>query len=151
MKPDASEILSIWNPTGQCFAAEYVASKKEFYPICANKFDKKVCGIRPGVTSPCSNCLTKEYVRLDAQLIEEHIAGRRRVGIYPLIKDVTPFVAADIDGHTDKQDPHTDVKKLVEVSTALDVPVYIFSSNGGNGYHVSLIFEEPIKAGSSGK
>ena len=143
-----SSIKEIWNPNDEALAAEFWQSKdkKGFSPVCANKF-KKGCLIGKK-TRPCSDCDAKEFVFINQQLLSNHINGKKRYGIYtPLKNDIVYWVAADIDGHTDNQKPDKDVRKLIEVCNAIgDIPLRIFSSNSGRGYHCYIFFKDQVPA-----
>lgn len=144
---EPQKILATWNPPGNLFAAEYVASKNDFYPICKHKFDKKAgCRIEKGVKGPCQDCPSKEYVVLTLEHVRTHLSGKSRIGVYPLRGDVIYWCAADLDGHKESQDPHSDVKKFIEICRVLEIPLFIFSSNSGNGFHCYLFFDGPMPA-----
>jgi len=142
-------ILRYWNPTGQAIASESFTNKQgktNFAPVCSNKF-KNGCKISKGSTKPCKKCTFKNLSPLTAAIVAEHVSGGSRKGIYPLLKDnATPWVAADLDNHDGKSDPARDVRRLIDVSRALNIPFYVFSSNSGAGYHFYLFFDKPIPA-----
>jgi len=142
-------IYNIWNPNNEALAAEFWQNnnRKGFSPVCANKF-KYGCRIGKNGKNPCSDCPIKEPVFVNEQILADHIIGKKRYGIYtPLKNDIVYWVAADIDGHTEKQNPYQDVKKLIEVCYAIgDIPLQIFSSNSGKGYHCYIFFEGTIPA-----
>lgn len=147
---NAAKILSIFNPTGKYLAAEYWKSKKGkgVGPVCLNKFNNDAgCRIKPGAESPCDNCPTKSAVSLSIEMLQAHMEGRARYGIYPLGQDgLTAWVAADFDNHDGTADPKTDILKILEVARTLEIPVFVFGSNSGNGYHFHIFFEKPIPA-----
>ena len=148
-RPSAETVLSIWNPSGNLWAAEYVPDKKDFYLICRNKFKKTAgCRIVSGAKSPCKDCTSKNYVVLIDEWMRKHLSGEARIGIYALPPggDAIYWCAGDLDGHKEGQDPHSDVGKLIEICAALDIPLRIFSSNSGNGYHAYLFFSSPVPA-----
>lgn len=143
-------ILERFNPTRAAIAAEAFVSKGKsgFAPICKNKFDKKAgCRIQKGVKNPCKDCPAKSHRPLDAELIQDHLNGKRRVGIYPLMTgNITPWVAADLDNHDGTKDPATDAKKIVCICEEFDIPLRLFSSFSGKGYHAYIFFDKPIRA-----
>ncbi len=143
-------ICRVWNPTGEAIAAQYWENEsgKGFSPVCKNKFNKGAgCRIGKGFKKPCQDCIAKSFQPLTVDIIQEHIAGKQRYGIYPLLRDdTTPWIAADMDAHSDEQDPASDVRKLIEKAQALDIPLFVFSSNSGAGFHPYIFFKKPIPA-----
>ena len=151
MTPPEEIILAHWNPTGKAIASEaYLdkVNKTNYAPVCINKFDKKAgCKIKKGVKNPCKNCSARKYAPLDLKIIQAHINGDMRKGIYPLLQgNITAWVASDLDNHDGTRDPCSDVKKLAEVSLHLNIPLRVFSSSSGKGYHAYIFFDKPIKA-----
>lgn len=142
----AAELLRIFNPTGKAVAA--AANAKGFFPVCKN-FRNKAAGCRfgKGIVKPCTGCEAKDYIPLSLRHIREHLAGKKRYGVYPLLDgNRTSWVAADFDNHNGDRDPESDVRALVAVADVFGLPVYVFSSNSGNGFHAYLFFKEPIPA-----
>src|SRR5208282_304004 len=114
----ANVILEIWNPTRKALAAEYWKSqsgeKEGFSPVCANKF-KNGCQLGK-VQKACSFCESKEYRPLSIEILNEHIAGAHRNGIYLLINgSMTASIAVDLDNHDGEKDPGKDVQAISEV------------------------------------
>jgi hypothetical protein len=158
-KTASKTMVEIWNPTGQCLAAEFWVSKKKnkpdgspesgFSPVCCHKFDRGA-GCELGRGGKCRDCDKKEILPISEEMVFSHIIGDRpgdRRGIYPMLPgNVTAWVAGDLDNHDGKRDPSGDLRKLIEVCRALEVPIMIFSSNSGSGYHVYLFFKSPIPA-----
>ena len=142
-------LLSIFNPTNLSLAAEFwqTGSRKGFSPVCGNKFKEGICKIAKDVVKPCDGCPGQDYKPLTAAMLNEHMEGKKRFGIYPLGQDgSTAWVAADLDNHDDKADPKSDVQKILHVAYAWEIPLQVFNSNSGNGYHSYLFFDKPIPA-----
>jgi hypothetical protein len=155
----SKKIVEIWNPTGQALAAEFWVSKRKtkpdgspesgFSPVCRHKFDREV-GCQLGRGGRCRDCDTRDILPLDEKMVLMHILGKKpkhRHGIYPMLPgNLTAWVACDFDNHNGQKDPARDLKNLIEVCNALDVPLIVFSSNSGKGFHAYLFFESPIPA-----
>ncbi len=58
----------------------------------------------------------------------------------------TAWIAADLDNHDGTKDPEEDVQKVVQVAQALEIPLFVFSSNSNQGFHIYIFFQEPIAA-----
>ncbi len=152
------KMLDIWNPTGEALAAEFWISGKKassgrsqsgFSPVCRNKFDR-AAGCKLGKGTGCRECTLKELLPISEEMLFKHILGKKpkdRRGIYPMLPgDLTAWIAADLDNHDGKKDPLGDLTKLIEVARALDLPITVFSSNSGKGFHTYLFSEKPIPA-----
>lgn len=162
VKPYAQTLVEIFNPTGESLAAEFWTTKKGkaeggvprsgFSPICGNKFDRSA-GCRLGQGGACQHCPQKEHLPLTADVVETHIRGKRpkdKRGIFPMLPgDLTAWVAADLDNHDGTKDPAADLEKIVQMARSLSIPLSIFSSSSGKGFHVYLFFEEPVPAGKA--
>jgi hypothetical protein len=152
-------IPEIWNPTGKAITAEYWTSKTQkksngkprdgFSPMCGIKFDREAgCKLGKGVR--CGDCDLHEYVPLTPDVVGPHLWGRKanhRRGIYPMLDgNLTAWIAGDLDNHDGKKDPEADIRRLIDVCSALEVPIVVFNSNSGAGYHVYIFFQQPILA-----
>jgi len=90
---------------------------------------------------------THEHLSLMPEMIRKHVSGASRMGIFPhLAADLTAWVASDLDNHDGQRDPSADVRRITEAGAALEIPVMIFSSNSGGGFHGYLFFDQPIPA-----
>lgn len=144
------DIVKIFNPTGECKAALSWESfgKSGYVPHCANRFNKKAgCRIAKGVSRPCEDCAAKEILPVTVELFNAHRNGSKDVlGIYPLVDAVTPFVAGDFDNHGGDKDPAGDVARVVEVANGIGIPVWVFRSRSGKGYHIYIFFRDMVLA-----
>jgi len=155
----STHLEAILNPTGQALAAEHWVSRSKkkpdgspesgFSPMCKNKFDRNT-GCQLGKGGRCKQCDLKEYVPVTAAIIREHMLGtkpKHRRGIYPMLPgNLTAWVAVDLDNHDGQKDPSRDLRALIQVCRALEVPFVVFSSNSGKGYHGYIFFESPVPA-----
>ena len=86
---------------------------------------------------------TRTLYPITDEVVRQHLAGRKTVGIYPLMVDETCWLlAADFDKTTWQED------SLAFLATCqrAGVPGYLERSRSGNGGHVWIFFERPISA-----
>lgn len=144
-----AELIHVrWNPTGGALAAEYWEIKsglKGFSPVCEHKFQKKAgCQLEKGRKGACRECSVKNYSPLTVKIVKKHLQStsrKVRFGVYPMIEgNRTAWVALDLDDHVGHKKPKRDLRDLVHVAQALDVPLAAFSSNSGRGFHCYVFF-----------
>jgi hypothetical protein len=87
-----------------------------YAPACANEWRPGICE-KPRIK--CSDCGNCELLPISDEIIYNHLAGEKTVGIYPLMTDDTCyFVAVDFDEAEWKLDAHAFAQSCRE----LDVP-----------------------------
>ncbi len=90
----------------------------------------------------------KEYFPLTDQVIHDHLTGKLRSGIYPLLTDETCwFLAADFDKATWRDD----VCAFLQTCAEWKVPAALERSRSGRGGHVWIFFEAPLPTGLARK
>lgn len=105
------------------------SGKKGYAPACE------------GPWSPKSQPRT--YLPLTEQVIRDHLAGEKTIGIFPLLKDSSCwFLACDFD----KDGWQFDALAFLEVCGRYGTPAYLERSRSGNGGHVWIFFSAPVSA-----
>jgi superfamily II DNA or RNA helicase len=82
-------------------------------------------------------------IPLSDSVMYDHLAGKKTVGVYPLLEDDTCyFLAVDFDEASWRDD----ARAFVESCEALDVPVALEISRSGQGAHAWIFFESKVPA-----
>jgi hypothetical protein len=69
--------------------------KSGYSPVCIKEWVNGICS-KP--QTKCSECVNREYAKLDANAINRHLRGIEILGIFPMISDETCyFLAIDFD------------------------------------------------------
>lgn len=114
--------------------------KAGYAPACANEWRTGVCE-KPRIK--CSDCGKRLLIPLSDEVIYDHLAGKRTVGVYPLLPDDTcHFLAADFDEAEWKEDALAFAQSCHE----LGVPVALEISRSGNGAHAWVFFVGSVSA-----
>lgn len=80
---------------------------------------------------------------LTDRILYEHLAGKRTIGVYPLLEDDTcHFLAADFD----EGDWREDAKAYCLSCEALQIPYALEISRSGQGAHVWIFFSGKVLA-----
>ncbi len=114
--------------------------KTGYVPACANEWLAGVCQ-KPRIK--CSDCSNRLLIPLSDEVIYAHLAGKRTIGVYPLLTDDTcHFLAVDFDEAEWKEDALAFVQSCHElgVSVALEI------SRSGNGAHTWIFFSGSVSA-----
>jgi superfamily II DNA or RNA helicase len=83
------------------------------------------------------------YLPLTDQVVRDHLAGEKTIGIFPLVKDSSCwFLACDFD----KDGWQLDALAFLEVCGRYGAPAYLERSRSGNGGHVWIFFAAPVSA-----
>ncbi len=119
---------------------ESKAGRSGYRPACSNEWVHGICE-KPRIK--CADCPHQAFVPISDNAVYEHLAGRRTVGVYPLLHDDTTwFIAADFDGSP----WHNDAAAYAASCRELGVPAYTEISRSGEGAHVWIFFSSAIPA-----
>ena len=114
--------------------------KSGYAPACGNEWLAGVCE-KPRIK--CGECNNRLLLPLSDTVIYEHLAGKRTVGVYPLLADDTcHFLAADFDEAQWRED----AKAFYQSCHELGVPVALEISRSGNGAHAWIFFSGSVSA-----
>jgi len=114
--------------------------KTGYAPACGNEWLAGVCG-KPRIK--CADCNNRLLSPLSDTVIYEHLAGKRTVGVYPLLtNDTCHFLAADFDEAEWKEYALAFIQSCHE----LGVPVALEISRSGNGAHAWVFFSGSVSA-----
>lgn len=114
--------------------------KTGYAPACANEWLAGVCE-KPRIK--CADCGKRLLIPLSDAVIYDHLAGKRTVGVYPLLSDDTcHFLAVDFDEAEWKEDAQAFALSCHE----LGVPAALEISRSGNGAHAWVFFSGSVSA-----
>ncbi|MHB1591619.1 MAG: TOTE conflict system archaeo-eukaryotic primase domain-containing protein [Sulfuricella sp.] len=114
--------------------------KTGYAPACANEWLAGVCE-KPRIK--CTDCSNRLLIPLSDAVIYDHLAGKRTVGVYPLLSDDTcHFLAVDFDEAEWKEDAQSFFQSCHE----LGVPAALEISRSGNGAHAWVFFAGSVSA-----
>ena len=114
--------------------------KSGYAPACGNEWLAGVCE-KPRIK--CGDCGNRLLLPLTDIVIYEHLAGKRTVGVYPLLADDScHFLAADFD----EAEWREDAKAFYQSCHELGVPVALEISRSGNGAHAWIFFVGSVSA-----
>lgn len=116
------------------------SGKSGYAPACGNEWLAGVCE-KPRIK--CGECNNRLLIPLSDAVIYEHLAGKRTIGVYPLLADDTcHFLAADFD----EAEWREDAKAFLQSCHELGVPVALEISRSGNGAHAWIFFSGSVSA-----
>ena len=116
------------------------SGKSGYAPACGNEWLAGVCE-KPRVK--CGECNHRLLIPLSDAVIYEHLAGKRTIGVYPLLTDETcHFLAVDFD----EADWREDAKAFYQSCHELGVPVTLEISRSGKGAHAWIFFTGIVSA-----
>lgn len=114
--------------------------KTGYAPACGNEWLAGVCE-KPRIK--CGECNNRLLIPLSDTVIYEHLAGKRTIGVYPLLADDTcHFLAADFD----EAEWREDAKAFYQSCHELGVPAALEISRSGNGAHAWVFFSGSVSA-----
>lgn len=111
-----------------------------YSPACGNEWKPGICH-KPRVK--CGECSKRALLPVTDQVIYDHLAGKRTIGVYPLLTDDgCCFLAADFDEAGWRED----AKAFMRSCRELGVPAALEISRSGNGAHAWVFFATPVPA-----
>lgn len=123
--------------------------KSGYQPVCAREWNREYCDKKK---FKCTECPNREFQPLGYSDIYRHLEGkdpngRDVVGVYAIFPDNTcRFLCCDFDDKSCEHGYQKDVMAYVGVCRDWGIPAYIERSRSGNGAHVWILFNEPVKA-----
>ena len=128
-----------WENTGKNIAG--------YVPACNNEW-KTACPKTGGGGMKCGDCRNRDFIRLDAGVMEKHLTGQLTVGVYPMFPEETcRFLAFDFDGKDCSSDElRRDVSAIREICDEKQISMAVERSRSGKGIHFWIFFSENIQA-----
>lgn len=123
--------------------------KSGYQPVCSREWNREFCDKKK---FKCTECPNREFQPLGYNDIYRHLEGkdpngRDVVGVYAILPDNTcRFLCCDFDDKSCEHGYQEDVRAYVSVCRDWNIPAYIERSRSGNGAHVWILFDGPIKA-----
>ena len=111
-----------------------------YSPACGNEWKPGICH-KPHVK--CGECSKRQLLPVTNQVIYDHLAGKKTIGVYPLMQDdYCYFLAVDFD----KGEWREDTIAFLQSCEELDIPASLEISRSGNGAHVWIFFSDAVFA-----
>ena len=123
--------------------------KSGYQPVCSREWNPEFCDKKK---YKCAECPNREFQPLGYDDIYRHLEGkdpkgRDVVGVYAILSDNTcRFLCCDFDDKNCEHGYQKDVMAYVGVCRDWGILAYIERSRSGNGAHVWILFDEPVKA-----
>lgn len=123
--------------------------KSGYQPVCLKEWNREFCDKKK---YKCAECPNREFKELGYEDLYRHLEGRDPngrdvIGLYSIMPDHScRFLCCDFDDKSCEHGYQKDVLAYVNVCREWNIPAYIERSRSGNGAHVWILFDEPIKA-----
>ena len=114
--------------------------KSGYAPACANEWRAGVCE-KPRIK--CSDCGNRLLIPMSDSVMYDHLAGKRTVGVYPLLNDDSCYLLAT---DFDEAEWKADAQAFVQSCHELGVPVALEISRSGNGAHAWIFYADKVSA-----
>ena len=148
---------SLFRGREDVFARRWYSPKTEksgYQPVCTREWNREYCDKKK---YKCAECPNREFQHLGYTDVYAHLEGkdpngRDVIGAYAIMPDNTCyFLCCDFDDKSCEHGYQDDVRAYVSVCRGWNIPAYVERSRSGNGAHVWILFNEPIKAQSARK
>lgn len=111
-----------------------------YSPACGIEWKPGICH-KPKVK--CGECSHRVLLPVTEQVIYDHLAGKKTIGVYPLLTDDSCyFLTADFD----EAEWREDAKAFMQSCREMAVPAALEISRSGQGAHVWIFFADPVPA-----
>lgn len=146
---------SLFRGREDIFARRWYSPKTEksgYQPVCTREWNPVYCNKKK---YKCAECPNREFQQLGYTDVYAHLEGKDPngkdvIGAYAILPDNTCFfLCCDFDDKSCEHGYQDDVWAYVSVCRDWNIPAYVERSRSGNGAHVWILFEEPIKAQSA--
>lgn len=146
---------SLFRGREDVFARRWYSPKTEksgYQPVCVREWNPAYCNKKQ---YKCAECPNREFQPLGYEGIYKHLEGKDPngkdvIGAYAILPDNTcHFLCCDFDDKSCEHGYQDDVRAYISVCRDRNIPAYVERSRSGNGAHVWILFEEPIKARSA--
>lgn len=139
--------LSYFRGRPDVYAERYFSKKHQKFgwnPACDRSFQ---AGCKKGkIKNYCSICPISQFPSLDEDILKRHFTGKltcEGIGIYPLLTDNTCYlIAMDFD----EDNWFDDMLSVYKTALRFEIYPLMERSSSGQGGHLWLFFESPVKA-----
>ncbi|WP_289834889.1 DEAD/DEAH box helicase family protein [uncultured Phocaeicola sp.] len=146
---------SLFRGREDVFARRWYSPKTEksgYQPVCTREWNPVYCNKKKYKCAECPNRELKQlgYTDVYAHLEGKDPNGKDVIGAYAILPDNSCyFLCCDFDDKSCEHGYKDDVRAYVSVCRDWKIPAYVEWSRSGNGAHVWILFNEPIKAQSA--
>ena len=146
---------SLFRGREDVFARRWYSPKTEkngYQPVCSKEWNPAYCNKKK---YKCAECPNREFQPLGYTDVYAHLEGKDPnckdvIGAYTILPDNTcSFLCCDFDDKSCEHGYQDDVRAYISVCRDWNIPAYVERSRSGNGAHVWILFNEPVKAQSA--
>lgn len=146
---------SLFRGREDVFARRWYSPKTDksgYQPVCTREWNPAYCNKKK---YKCAECPNREFQQLGYTDVYAHLEGKDPnckdvIGAYTILPDNTCFfLCCDFDDKSCDHGYQDDVRAYISVCRDWNIPAYVERSRSGNGAHVWILFNEPIKAQSA--